>query len=223
MCFSYTNPAMISGQVVFRRPLEQPGGLRSRKKAKTRLAIEDAAFALFEDKGFEATTVEEIAERAEVSTPTFFRYFPTKAEVLLSDHGEQLPALYQAIVERPIDEDDLVALRRAFGQEWVAAIDPERTARKNHIVAASDVLQGMSYHRGHRWLATVSNALATRQGLEAPDDRCMVAARVALGVLAAGIEGWIAGGCRSDFAEAVEHAFDLMTDLCGGWSTSKVP
>ena len=106
---------VIPAEVVFRSDLEPAdgNGLRSRKKARTRVAIEDAALELFEERGYEATTVEEIAARAEVSTTTFFRYFPTKAEVLLSDHGEQLPALHRAIVERPSAESDLVAVQRA--------------------------------------------------------------------------------------------------------------
>src|SRR5262245_53320757 len=100
------NLAMIPAEVVFRpvpSDAREPGpgeGLRSRKKARTRLAIEDAALELFDEQGYDATTVDEIAARADVSTTTFFRYFPTKAEVLLSDHGEQLPALHRAIVER---------------------------------------------------------------------------------------------------------------------------
>src|SRR5580692_9316282 len=101
---------MSTEQVAFQRNQEAgEGGLRARKKMRTRLAIEAAAVALFESKGYEATTVEEIAELAEVSPTTFFRYFPTKADVLLSDHGQRLPVLFEAIVARPDDEDDLVA------------------------------------------------------------------------------------------------------------------
>ena len=127
---------MIPGQVVFRaQELEAADGRRSRKKRQTRVAIEDAALSLFVEQGYEATTVEEITERADVSTTTFFRYFPGKAEVLLSDHGEQLPALHQAIVDRPATETDLVAVRRAVQEEWVHSIDAERTALKARIVA----------------------------------------------------------------------------------------
>jgi len=212
---------MIPAQVVFRQELEQTDGLRSRKKVKTRLAIEDAALALFEEQGYDATTVEEIADRAEVSTTTFFRYFPSKAEVILSDHGQQLPALHQAILERPLAESDLVAVRRALLREWVAAIDPERTARKAQTTATSHMLRGLSYDRGLRWLAAITDALARRRGLDAPDARCSLAARVALSVLASAVEGWIAGGCLGDLAEAVEHGFDLMTELCRQWSKSK--
>jgi AcrR family transcriptional regulator len=212
---------MVNTQVVLRDQARSPAaGLRSRKKAKTRLAIEDAAITLFERQGYDTTTVEEIAERAEVSVTTFFRYFPTKAEVLLSDHGEQLPALHRAIVERPPREDDLQAIERAVQLEWVAAIDPERTARKTRIVDRSDQLAGMSYHRGHRWYATVTEALARRRGLDVPDDRCAVTARVALGILACAVEGWMAAGCLGDLTEAVDRQFDLAKNLCTEWSSS---
>jgi AcrR family transcriptional regulator len=210
---------VIPAEVVFRQGLEPSAGhgLRSRKKARTRVAIEDAALELCEARGYDATTVEEIAARAEVSTTTFFRYFPTKAEVVLSDHGEQLPALYDAIVDRPPSESDLVAVQRAVQQEWVAAIDAKRTARKAQVVATTPVLQGLSYQRGVRWLEVIADALARRRGLAAPDERCALATRVTLGVLAAAVEGWIAGGCRGDLDAAVERSFRAMTDLCGQW------
>src|SRR5262245_66130593 len=111
MGVGYSKTSMIPAQVVaFRQTVDdpKPEGLRARKKAKTRLAIEDAALALFDEQGYEATTVEEIAARAEVSTTTFFRYFPSKAEVLLDDHAQRLPALHEAILERPVGEHDLV-------------------------------------------------------------------------------------------------------------------
>jgi AcrR family transcriptional regulator len=100
-------------QVVFNEALDLDQGLRERKKTRTRLAIEAAALSLFEEQGYEATTIEEIAALADVSTTTFFRYFPSKAEVLVADHGQQLPALHRAIVERPRSESDLDSLRHA--------------------------------------------------------------------------------------------------------------
>ena len=209
---------MIGSQVAFREELDPDIGLRSRKKLKTRIAIEDAALELFDEQGYDATTVEQIAERAEVSTTTFFRYFPTKAEVVLGDQGQKLPDLYRAILGRPGDESDLVATRHAVLTAWVTVIDAERTARKAAAVAASPVLQGLSYQNGIRWHETITDALARRRGLDAPDERNLLAARVVLSVLAAAVEGWMREGCVGDLAEAVDRRFVLMIELCDEWS-----
>ena len=72
-------------------------GLRERKKIRTRETIRQEAFRLIEENGYAATTVEQIAEAAEVSPSTFFRYFPTKESVLLADDiiDAQEPCLKQ--------------------------------------------------------------------------------------------------------------------------------
>ena len=159
---------MISAQVALRQDDELPAGLRPRKKLKTRLAIEDAALALFDEHGYDATTVEQIAELAEVSTTTFFRYFPSKAEVVLSHYPEQLPALRQAIIDRPASESDLTAVRRALQSSWVEAIDAQRTARKARTIATSPLLRGLSFERGLGWADTLKDA-ARRNGAGCAD------------------------------------------------------
>lgn len=213
---------MIPGQVAFRKPPPEPSeGLRSRKKNRTHLAIEDAALTLFEERGYEATTVEQIAEMAEVSTTTFFRYFPTKAEVLLSDHGKQLPALHKGIIAWPPAENDLVAIQRAFQEHWVRAIDPVRTARKSRLVGGTAMLQGLSYERGFLWLSAIAEALAERRGVDAADEHCVLTARMALAVLGSAVESWIADGCTEDLEAVVDADFELAVDLCTDWSRPK--
>jgi AcrR family transcriptional regulator len=88
------------------------GGLRERKKAKTRAAIQQHALRLFRVQGYDETTIEQIAEAAEVSESTFFRYFPTKEDVVLWDEFD--PLLIEAFRAQPPDLTPIQALRGAF-------------------------------------------------------------------------------------------------------------
>jgi AcrR family transcriptional regulator len=200
--------------VVFAPLADARDGLRERKRVRTRAAIEHAALELFEAQGYEATTVEQIAARAEIGPATFFRYFPSKAEVVVGQGDQQLPSMRQAILARPADENPLVAVRHAVLDEWVAAVDPQLTARRSTIVASSDALSGLSYHRGRMWLDVFAAALAERRGVAADDPRCVLIARISLEALATAVEAWIESGDEADLATAVAAAFDLTADVC---------
>ncbi|GAA4181908.1 helix-turn-helix domain-containing protein [Gryllotalpicola koreensis] len=79
-------------------------GLRERKAERTRGAIREAALRLFEKQGFEQTTMEQIAEVAEVGVATLYRYFPTKDQVLLGQVTDSISALADYVAGRPLDE-----------------------------------------------------------------------------------------------------------------------
>lgn len=198
-------------------------GLRSRKKHKTRLAIQDAALELFTEQGFEGTTVDQIAARAEVSTATFFRYFKTKSDVVFGGQGDEriarLPALERAILERPRSEDDLTAVRHAVLREWVPLLDPTRLARQFQAVMSSPLLRGLSTGLMARWQATISDALAQRRQLSAPDQRCRLTAAIVQAVLTNALIAWAQEG-SGDPGVAVERGFDLMAELCAEWGAS---
>src|SRR5690606_7272503 len=81
------------GMTMARTPVRGPArqlGLRERKKIKTRMAIREATYDLIKEQGYDGTTVEQIAERAEVSPSTVFRYFPTKEDIVLTDEYDPL-------------------------------------------------------------------------------------------------------------------------------------
>ena len=202
--------------VVLDEPLPTDG-LRARKKLRTRLAIQDAALDLFAVKGYEATTVDEISARAEVSTTTFFAYFPSKGEVILHDQNLRLASLRQAIVESPSSESDLTAVRRAINEHWLADVDPGRTARKARAVASSHVLRGLTYDTSETWLRTIADALAQRRGLDEAGPGCWLTARVSLTLLNHGVEAWMLDGQRGEVAAAVDRAHDLMGALAHEW------
>ena len=88
-----------------------PLGLRERKKAKTLAAIQAAALKLFRKQGYDATTIEQIAAAAEVSPSTFFRYFPTKEDVVLLDLTD--PLVIEAFRAQPPELSAIQALRNA--------------------------------------------------------------------------------------------------------------
>jgi AcrR family transcriptional regulator len=118
---------------------DQQHGLRERKKARTRASLREHALRLFREQGYQATTVEQIAAAAEVSPSTFFRYFPTKEDVVLQDDMdirmaeavERQPAgqaprrmiaiVSEALAKRTGRAPDDLAVRATVGA-WVGVI-----------------------------------------------------------------------------------------------------
>ena len=98
-------------------------GLRERKKAKTRAAIQRHALRLFQEQGYEATTVEQIAEAVEISPSTFVRYFPTKEDVVFYDNFD--PLLFAAFEAQPAELSPIQAMRRALRQVFVSVPEAE--------------------------------------------------------------------------------------------------
>jgi AcrR family transcriptional regulator len=102
--------------------IKQRGTLRERKKARTRASIREHALRLFREQGYDKTTVEEIAAAAEVSPSTFFRYFPTKEDVVLRDDLDD--RILGAFARQPASLTPVAAVRAAI-REAVETFTPE--------------------------------------------------------------------------------------------------
>lgn len=104
-----------------------PPNRRERKKMETRAALEEAALRLFAEKGYENTTVDEIAEAADVAVRTFFRYFSSKQHVLFGDvaHG-RIALLRAALDARPMDEAPLDSVRAVLDHMDIGGHDEEQ-------------------------------------------------------------------------------------------------
>jgi AcrR family transcriptional regulator len=191
-------------------------GLRARKKVKIRRAIEDAALELFVEQGYDATTLEQIAHRAEVSITTIFRYFPSKAHVLRGDQATQ-HSLLRAIAARPGPENEFDAVRHAIREHWAAAIDPQRAVLYSRAIATSHVLRGIYYDVTVSSIQEIAGALAERKGLDAPDRRCWLAARVCSSVMSASVDAWVELDGAGDLADLVDETFDGLRELCSDW------
>jgi AcrR family transcriptional regulator len=200
-----------------------PLGLRMLKKEKTRLAIQDAALELFAEQGFDETTVDQIAARAEVSPATFFRYFGTKGEVIVGGLGYPLAELERAIIERPSTEDDLTAVRRAMKEEWAPLLDQKRVDRQVRAAATSPLLRGMLTDLSFRWQEVIATALAKRNKQKEPDQKCRLIAALALAVEHTVTTAWINEVPPRDLGQAIDHGFELLGELCQEWSRGHGP
>lgn len=99
-------------------PPDAPVGLRERKRARTRTAVLRAAAAVFDEQGYEATTIDAIAERADISPRTVFRYFGTKEDMALAELADFYGALVDQLAIRAPDEPPLAALAGATHAAW---------------------------------------------------------------------------------------------------------
>ena len=191
---------------------EVPPGLRERKKLRTRVAIEDAALALFAERGFEATTVEEIAAAADISPRTFFHYFASKEGVVLADYASRLDRIVEVLASRPEGEGPLAAVRAAF--LTVAAdyeAQRERLLPRFAVMATSPSVQARSLHLQSGWEDEVARVLAERLGVDADaDPRPRLIAGSALAAMRSSLRRWLATGGHDDLPALVADCFDLL-------------
>lgn len=148
---------------------ERPTGLRERKKAKTRAAIRRHALRLFREQGYTATTVEQIAEEAEVSPATFYRYFPTKEDVVLQDDFDVLAMdVFEA---QPPGLSTITAMRAALGQV-LASLTPEERDRfreTTELTLTIPEVRARALDELTRAIQVMAESIARRAGLP-PDD-----------------------------------------------------
>lgn len=164
-------------------------GLRERKKLKTRAAIQKEALRLFEEKGYEATTIEDIAEAVEISPSTFFNYFPSKEDVVLLDDLD--PLLYAAFNAQPANLSPIAALRAAM-RDVFSNLTPQQADvfhRRMLLVAASDQVRAAMLIQFAGMVQQVAELLAARIGRPADDFAVQNVSGALLGVMMAAFLG----------------------------------
>ncbi len=160
-----------------------PAGLRERKKVKTRTAIQRHALRLFQEQGYEATTVEQIAEAAEVSPSTFFRYFPTKEDVVLLDELD--PLIIEAFQAQPPATSPIHALRNAMHSVW-SAMPPEDEAVQREraaLILSVPRLRAMMLVQFSDLLQEIAQLVANRVGRKPTEFPVRAFAGAVLGVM----------------------------------------
>jgi AcrR family transcriptional regulator len=179
-------------------------GLRDRKKIKTRDAIRREAMRLIQENGFANTTVEQIAEAAEVSPSTFFRYFPSKELVLMANDLDQVTI--EALGKQPADMPSLQAFRRALEITMATLSEDDwrfERARLRMVLSIPE-LRAAQFEAYRETVAALTDADCRRTGRQ-PDD---FEVRVFVGALAGGLMAVL--DRASGLPERMYRALDFM-------------
>ncbi|MBR8643513.1 TetR family transcriptional regulator [Streptomyces tuirus] len=187
----------------------QPG-LRERKKIKTRQAIRTATYALIEEQGYDATTVEQIAERAEVSPSTVFRYFPTKEDIVITDEWD--PVMMAELRARPEDESWADVLKHVMrtALDLSLAEEPEVTRLRTRLGVEVPAVRARMMESMAATGRLLREALAERSGLDPDSLELRVFAMSVMGGLMEVSQYWAETGHRDDIRELVDRALDVL-------------
>jgi AcrR family transcriptional regulator len=144
-------------------------GLRERKKARTRASLREHALRLFREQGYQATTVEQIAAAAEVSPSTFFRYYPTKEDLVLQDEFDG--RVFEAFERQPLDMSPIAAIRAAMraGFATLTAAELDELALTSALTHEVPEIRARSLEEFNRTIRRMAEALAKRTGRTADD------------------------------------------------------
>ncbi|MFC4071968.1 TetR family transcriptional regulator [Actinoplanes subglobosus] len=171
--------------------------LRERTRQAMRAEVSAVATRLFAEQGCDNTTVEQIAAEAGLSRTTFFRYFGTKEDVVLTWLEDLGPALATAFAERPTDEHPWRSLRRAFDViTRINADAPERSLAFLRMIEANATMAARHRGKQQAWEELLVPLVAARLTGDLPADRdpaprALVASAVAC--LNAAMRAWAAG------------------------------
>lgn len=156
-------------------------GLRERKKARTRAALRDHGLRLFREQGYPATTIEQIAEAADVSPSTFFRYFPSKEDIVLVDDLDAV--LIAAFEAQPMEKSPIMAVRDAIATvlDGLTDEDREREQQRHELMLAVPELRATMMDEFRRNIDMVADVVARRLGRPADDFEVRVFAGAVIG------------------------------------------
>jgi len=189
-----------------------PPDRRERKKARTRRDLVEAAVRLFDERGFEGTTIEDITNAADVSPRTFFRYFASKEEILFSEHEPNVDDLRKRLAEYPDGESALVSVREA-----TLAIADHIEENKDfqllriRLTSESPTVGAYALRVQQDWVGISARILAERLGVNVHTDlRPTLIAGAANVAIRSAMTRWSAGQGREDLRELTSKAFRLL-------------
>jgi AcrR family transcriptional regulator len=173
--------------------------------------LREAAMRLYTERGYEQTTVAEIAEQAGVTARTFFRYFADKREVLFERSAQLQEHLTHTVDACPASATPMQVVAAVL--DAAAAMlgrDHDHSRRRQAVITANAVLRERELIK----MASLSAALADglrRRGVPEPD--ASLVAETGIVVLRLGFERWTGGPPDGDLAQAMREALDRLTTV----------
>lgn len=189
--------------------------LRERKKLRTRRAIQEHALRLFMEQGYDGTTVEQIAAAAEISPSTFFRYYPTKEDVVLTDEYD--PIIAAVFREQPPDRTPIEALRAALGEILSQLTEDDLPTTRTRLRLIADIpalrarLFGAIQEDTHAILVELA---AERSGRRRDDAEVEAFTWAVLGVLQAALYQWLETPEGASLADLVDRNLEFLGRGC---------
>lgn len=193
-------------------PAERSYDLRERKRTRNRLMIQAEAFRLFGEHGYAGTTVEQIADAAAISPRTFFRYFPTKEDVVLWDEYD--PRALELLEQRPPDEPPAATLR-AIIRDSVAGVyrrDPEQLLARVRLMSSVPELRSRSYEMQRLGIEMFASAIAKRRGRAVDELRVRVVGAALVTAVATALDLWQRNDGKGDPVALVDQATDALIE-----------
>lgn len=189
--------------------------LRERKKLRTRRAIQDHALRMFAEQGYDETTVEQIAAAAEISPSTFFRYFPTKEDVVVTDVYD--PIMAEVLRDQPPEMPPVEALRAMLREILPQLYETDLEALKTRLRLTADVpsLRGRTFESMRATFEILSEVFAERTGRAADDPEVEAFGWAVLGVLQAALYRLIDGKTTYEELPAqIDHNLEFLAQGC---------
>jgi AcrR family transcriptional regulator len=184
-------------------------GLRQRKQRETRERLKRAAMALFLERGFEATTIDDIAAAADMSRRSFFHYFASKEDVVAAWQEDAAAALVTEILARPADESMLTAAESAIATA-IKRIDPTEAAAMSRLKRDNPALQARDQLKYEKLERALADGLAQRSPRKSDRMKARLVAMIATGAMRVGGENWLSEGTRDKPEAFVKRTFDAI-------------
>jgi AcrR family transcriptional regulator len=186
--------------------------LRARKRTRTRLMIQTEALRLFTEKGYADTTVEEIADAAAISPRTFFRYFPTKEDVVIWDEYDD--PLAADLLESRTDDEPLAETFRTLIRETLGGLyrhDPERLLLRLRLSAEVPELRARVRDEATKGIEQLAPRLG-RKGAHPDDLHLQVIGASLLAAVWVALDLWQRDGGKSDLLQLLDQATDALAE-----------